>query len=46
MNCRAFSSSDQVDDMPLIHRRIVFMHNGCPAHFAGKNLFKEVITLY
>ena len=31
---------DQVDDMPLIRRRILFMHDGCPAHFAGKNLFK------
>jgi len=22
--------------MPLIRRRIIYMHDGCPAHYAGK----------
>lgn len=27
---------DELDDMPLIRRRIIYVYDGCPAHYAGK----------
>lgn len=35
---------DRIDDMPLYRRWPIFMHDGCPAHYANKKLKKVFNT--